>query len=170
MAFIICWFLEPDKHTRATVLWSAGLATFFIVAISAINPISSLARYVPQAYLVPIVPLLALLMLKRPLPTIFACIMAGLLLFNHFLIGQSYVSYNIQTSAAIRSGLVDLAARSQNRPLLIHFNEFRSNRIMFADAGLNYVVIPEASKCIGARNILPENTTKLCDQTPSTHK
>jgi len=48
---------------------------------------------------------------------------------------------------------------SQSQPALIHFNEFKSNRIMFDEAGIQYVSVASGTGC---ENFLPENTTQLC--------
>jgi hypothetical protein len=56
-----------------------------------------------------------------------------------------------------------LAEQSKTQPILIHFNEFKSNRIMFAEAGITYVNVTDPADCKDAAFFLPENTTQLCE-------
>jgi hypothetical protein len=161
-AWLVCWFITKGQSGRRAILWGSALVIIFIIITCIVNPIASLARYVPQAYLIAIVPVIALLMIKKPFATVSACAVIALLLFNGYLIGNSYFSYEAQTTAEIGSTLSTLAEQSQTQPILIHFNEFKSDRIMFAEAGINYINVVNIADCKNPTLFLPENTTQLC--------
>ena len=54
----------------------------FVIALSVIDPISSLARYVPQAYLIAVIPIALLFATRKKSWSIVAYIFAAILLFN----------------------------------------------------------------------------------------
>ena len=76
------------------------------------------------------------------------------------LIAQNYVSYSLKITGDIRTELDKLALQSKTRPVVFFFNEFKSNRIMFDEAGINWTQTYDSSTCA---RFLPEITTELCD-------
>ena len=88
--------------------------------------------------------------------------MIVLLAVNSALIAQSYVSFNLQTSAAISTKLATLALSSRKSPVLVYFNEYKSTRVMLHEAGVNYVSTTDHANCPTFSRLLPENTTEFC--------
>lgn len=151
-----------DKKYRG---WfeAAFLLMIVVIIMCVVDPISSLARYVPQAYLLAVIPIILFLASRKSFLRLIAYLALVLLFFNSYLIAQSYISYNTKTSAEIGTDLQDLAARSQKAPILVYFNEFKSTRVMLQEAGVNYVTTTNEASCPGRfARILPENTTEFC--------
>src|SRR5205823_14969030 len=105
--------------------WKIAVALIVVIILSSVvNPISSLARYVPQAYLLAVIPVILLLEHRKLLPGIAAYLLLALLFSNTYLVASSYISYNLKSSAMTEKNLQMLAVRSQTQPILVHFNEF----------------------------------------------
>lgn len=134
-----------------------------IFLICVVDPIASLARYVPQAYLLAIVPVILLLNMRKTWPRTVGYLMIAVLCFNSYLIAKTYIGYNIKISSEIAADLNTLAQESQKKSVRVYFNEFRSTRMMLDEAGVNYTVTNNPNSCLkGFRELLPENTTEFC--------
>jgi len=145
------------------MLWGALWLVAAAIVMCVVNPISSLARYVPQAYLIVIIPVVLLLSTRRVWSHTAAYILIALLALNSFIIGETYVTYNMQTSRTIAGDLASMAAASETQSVLVYFNEFRSTRMMLNEAGVRYTVTNNPDSCRnGFQRLLPENTTEFC--------
>ncbi|HUC01398.1 MAG TPA: hypothetical protein VMA75_00640 [Candidatus Paceibacterota bacterium] len=150
------------KNYRRT-FWGAAWLMLAAVVMCVVNPISSLARYVPQAYFIVMIPIILLLATRRAWSRVAAYAIIALLAANSWIIGSTYVSYNLRTSRAIAADLASLAAESKTESVLVYFNEFRSTRVMLAEAGVRYTATNNPDSCLkGFQYLLPENTTEFC--------
>lgn len=149
------------KYRR--MFWGAAWLMLAVIASCVVNPISSLARYVPQAYLLVVIPMVLFLATRRVWSHAAAYALVAVLVFNGWLISSTYVAYNLQQSQAIASALSTLAARSKTENVLVYYNEFRSTRMMLDEAGVNYTVTNNPNSCLkGFQYLLPDNTTEFC--------
>lgn len=155
------YFRKKPKY--GTMFWVGIMAIAFIILMSVINPISSLARYVPQAYLLAVIPIIILMSFRRPFPVILGYVVMGLVFYNSYLIANVYVNYALTTSATWKTELTQLATDSQTAPVQVLFNEFKSNRIVLQEAGINYTTVPNAADCVNPQELLPESTTDFCN-------
>jgi hypothetical protein len=164
LALVAYWLVstlrqdEENRHRSRVAI----LLVLAVVALSAINPIASNARYVPQAYLIVLPPIILLLSARKTFPHLIGYLMIVLLAVNSALIAQSYVSFNLQTSAAISTKLATLALISRKSRVLVYFNEYKSTRVMLQEAGVNYVSTTDHANCPTFSRLLPENTTEFC--------
>jgi hypothetical protein len=149
------------RYRRA--FWGATWFTLAAVAMCVVNPISSLARYVPQAYLIAVIPAIMLFAAKRWIPRTAGYALILLLAYNGYLIGQTSIAYDLKISSEIAADLPAMAQASQTHPYVVYFTDFRSTRVMLDEAGVRYTVTNNPNSCRnGFRQLLPENTTQFC--------
>lgn len=154
---------EDGSTKYRRMFWGAAWLMLAAIASCVANPISSLARYVPQAYLIVVIPIILFLATRRVWSHVTAYVLIALLTFNSVLIGSTYVVYNLQQSKAIAAALSTLAAESKTESVLVYYNEFRSTRMMLNEAGVRYTVTNNPNSCLkGFQYLLPDNTTEFC--------
>jgi hypothetical protein len=151
------------RDKQSLTHWKIAVALIGVIILTCVvNPISSLARYVPQAYLLAVIPVILLLENRKLLPGIAAYLLLALLFFNTYLVASSYIRYNLKSSATTEKNLQMLALRSRTQPILVHFKEFKSTRVMLNEAGVRYRTTDDARACKTFQRVLPENTTEFC--------
>lgn len=133
-----------------------------IIITCVANPIASFARYVPQAYLIAVIPIVMLLNLRVKSLCVIACLGIALLALNSGLIAKTYISHNLASSRQIEQILSDLSKKSQKRPILVKINQFKSNRIMLEQANIRYISTPDPKACPTFKRLLPQSTTEFC--------
>jgi hypothetical protein len=163
LAYFIGMQFAKEKKYRGT-FQAACLLILVAILFCVIDPIASLARYVPQGYLIAVIPIILFLSTRKFLPQLVGWLALIFLLLNNYLVANAYVAYNLQTSAEIAQELATLKADAEVSPILVYFNEFKSTRVMLQEAGINYITTADINACPkpGFRQLLPENTTEFC--------
>jgi len=119
------------------------LAAAVILGIGAsglVNPEAWWARYAPQLWLVPLVPVWLSQAVGRRLVAASGGVVLLILALNAALVGASYARFQTKMTSALRAQLVSLS-HGASTPLVVHFGEFRSNRVRLRYAGIPYVEV-----------------------------
>jgi hypothetical protein len=134
-----------------------------VLATCVINPASSLARFIPQMWLFPVITVLLAYSLKNRGLRILGHLILLVLVFNNVLIGYSYYSYNLKITRLYNQRLERMAALSQEEPLHFYFGHFRSsNTLRFDRFGIVYSVVEKKEECPGGKRILPNSIILEC--------
>jgi hypothetical protein len=103
------------------------LVVLILIVSAAINPVSSLARYTPQFYLVTICALFFAFTFKQLPMKILGYALVLTLAMNSYLIGHQYIIYNMAVSKDWNSKLESLHERSLTAPVNVNFGQFHSS-------------------------------------------
>ncbi|HYC80040.1 MAG TPA: hypothetical protein VEC17_03360 [Candidatus Binatia bacterium] len=135
---------RATKEHERKIRIALYLGLILILLTVFINPISSLARYVPQAYLLTILVLGFTFLLSDRLAKLIGLSLAIVLLYNNYLIAQTYYSYNFSVSERLEKKLTELSQESNEKSIFVNFNEMPSNRIRLQDHSIRFTTgIPE---------------------------
>ena len=136
-----------------------GIFCLAVVLISCvINPVSSLARFVPQMWLFPIFSILLACSFKNKFLKIIGKITTLVLFANVLLIGVSYYGYNLSTTEIYNRTLQEMAVMSKQDPLKIYFGHFKtSGTLRFDKFGIHYEIIQKKEACQDGQMIFPNS-------------
>lgn len=141
-------------------LFSLGL----VLTTCLINPASSLARFVPQMWLFPIIAVLLVYSLKNKALRILGHLVLMVLVLNNVLIGYSYYSYNIKITTLYNKRLENWAALSRENPIRFYFGHFlSSNTLRFDRFGIAYSIVERREDCLNGQRILPNSIIMKCE-------
>ncbi|MGC8810924.1 MAG: hypothetical protein ACP5Q3_11810, partial [bacterium] len=128
-----------------------------------INPASSLARFIPQMWLFPIISVLLAYSLKKKFVRFIGHLILLIMILNNFLIGYVYYSYNLSITNLYNKRLQKLAVESQLNPLHFYFGHFlSSNTLRFNRFGIIYEVVQKREDCYQGQRILPHSVVMKC--------
>lgn len=168
LAYAVVWLVRAHRRKKNNGMNPTQLAAitllFVILAViisCVINPISSLARYVPQFWLFALLPVLIAFALPSKIIKTVAVLVVGFLAFNNFLVAKTYVSYNINTSRQMQTELTSIAAYGQTHPIRLNFGEMKSTRVRMHDYGIDYQEV-SLDFCTHIRRFIITNTTQFC--------
>ncbi len=134
-----------------------------LVISAALNPISSLARYVPQVWLVPLAITPLALRSRTKMLQLLGVSVLGLLLVNNALIAKTYYTANYEKSRILADQIGQLRTRSMKKPVKIYFGELRlPTKLKLDNAGVRYTEVPSLALCAKKGNLLVENVAYLC--------
>lgn len=137
------------------------LGTLFLTC--AMNPASSLARFIPQMALFPLTAVVLAFLLHRGWTIRIAQAILFILLANNLLVGFSYYDYNVKTSEQYRAKYKELAESSPMNPVKIHFGHFKtSSTLRFSDFGVLYHIVERKEDCREGKRILPNSILLQC--------
>ena len=135
-----------------------------VLATCLINPASSLARFVPQMWLFPIIAVLLGYSLKNKPFRILGHLVLMVLVLNNVLIGYTYYSYNLKITGVYNQRLEKLAALSQENPIQFYFGHFLSSSILRFDRfGIVYSIAGKKDECSNGKRILPSSIIMKCE-------
>lgn len=154
-----------DSQEISRVNISLGLFCLALVLVTClINPASSLARFIPQMWLFPIIAALLAYSLKNYLLRIVAHLILITLLINNILIACTYYRYNFKITEVYVQRLKQMAIISREKPLQIHFGHFLSSNILrFNHYGINYSIVGKKEECSNGQRILPNSILLRCE-------
>lgn len=138
-----------------------GVVAAVVAVSSSINPISSLARYVPQFWLVAVLGVLVALLARVRWLLGIGLVLAAILLLNNILVFKTYLKYNLQTTRSLDNRLVELS-KTNTVPLRLDFGEFFSTRIKLDAHHIAYVEEKGLPNCKAPKRLLLENVTQYC--------
>lgn len=164
---IIAVLNEPFTFTK-TILFS--VCGFILVSVLVI-PVTSYARFISQFWIIPCITLLYALYQNNDFFEINKTVKAGGLLLlvvltvNLSLISYKYLSFNYKKSRDLQNNLMKISNSTHNRILEVSFGDFRSNRIRFKEAGINFSE-EKILQCTNKRKLLsndiPESQIEAC--------
>lgn len=135
-----------------------------ILATCLINPASSLARFVPQMWLFPIIAVLLAYSLKNKVIRILGHLILMVLVLNNVLIGYAYYSYNLKITRVYNQRLEKLAVISQENPIQFYFGHFlSSNTLRFDRFGIVYSIVGKKEECRNGQRFLPNSIIMKCE-------
>jgi hypothetical protein len=128
-----------------------------------INPASSLARFVPQMWLFPIVSILLAYGFKSNRLKMIGKVIILVLFVNELLIGASYYGYNLRTTNLYNKTLEEMAIMSRQNPLKIYFGHFKTSGTLRLDRfGIRYEIVKNKEECHNGQRILPNSILLKC--------
>jgi hypothetical protein len=134
-----------------------------VLATCVINPASSLARFIPQMWLFPVITVLLAYSLKNKGLRILGHLILLVLVLNNVMIGYSYYSYNLKITRLYNQRLERMAALSREEPIHFYFGHFRSSSTLRFDRfGIVYSVVEKKEECPGGKRILPNSIILEC--------
>ena len=143
------------------------IVLFLAVALilsAVLNPISSLARYVPQVWLLPVVIVFLAFLSKWRVIHVFGFAVVLTLFINNTLVAREYFQTNYRNSQKIWLSLNNLRLQSQHKPLEVYFGEFRmSTQLKLNKNGIQYVTVDQLELCQNKRRFLLGNVAYLCN-------
>ncbi len=156
---------KPAKERyRNFEIYKMALLICAVLVVSAIlNPMSSVARYVPQIWLLPLIAVpLAFKSNTRLLPAVGFAVLA-ILLVNNVLVAKDFFGTNYGYTRALADEIATLRVQSVKAPLKIYFGELRvPTELKLASAGVRYKEVASLDFCLHKQRILIGNTAYLC--------
>jgi hypothetical protein len=135
-----------------------------VLATCLMNPASSLARFVPQMWLFPVIAVLLAYSLKNKALRILGHLILMALVLNNVLIGYTYYSYNIKTTRLYNQRLEQMAAISRENPIQFYFGAFLpSNTLRFDRFEIAYSIVKRREDCLNGQRILPNSIIMKCE-------
>jgi hypothetical protein len=135
-----------------------------VLATCLMNPASSLARFVPQMWLFPVIAVLLAYSLKNKTLRILGHLILMALVLNNVLIGYTYYSYNIKMTRLYNQRLEQMAAISRENPIQFYFGAFLpSNTLRFDRFEIAYSIVKRRGDCLNAQRILPNSIIMKCE-------
>jgi len=134
-----------------------------VLSTCLINPASSLARFIPQMWLLPIFAFFLAYFSKNQLIRImgYAIIMA--LLLNNALVGFAYYQYNREITGLYHQRLGEMARESKENPIRFYFGHFRTSNVWrFEQLGILFEVVERKEECRNGQRILPNSIILKC--------
>ncbi len=111
---LVLEFCVRKKILFLFFLWIIYLLVLFSIFI---NPLSFIARYAPEGWLLPILPILGLIVLNKSYLNVFACIFLALLSYNSYLIFRAELKSVEKQSDLVSTQLLTL--RKQNQSVIV---------------------------------------------------
>ncbi len=134
---LLIYILGATKgHTGEVRIIYLTTGMIFITAV--IVAASFYARFIPQFWVIPCIAFLFAIIINSRVSNILSYILFALIIMNLTMITFSNFSFNSTHTALMKQELNTLKAQTQNQRPLINFGDFRSNRIRFAEAGINF--------------------------------
>jgi hypothetical protein len=153
---------EVEKDSVMTFrIGCLSLAT--ILGSCLINPVNSLARFVPQMWLFPIgASLLAFSFTSKWMKTAGLSLLIVLFL-NNLLIGVTYLRYNMEVTRIYNERFTAWAVLSKESPLKIHFGHFKSSgKLRFEKFSIQFETVEDRDDCTGGARVLPNSILLRC--------
>jgi energy-coupling factor transporter transmembrane protein EcfT len=143
-----------------------GIGLFYsgLVLLSClINPASSLARFIPQMWLLPIFAFFLAYLSKNRLIRFVGYVIIMTLILNNALVAFVYYRYNCEITRLYHQRLGEIARESKENPMQFHFGHFRtSNVLRFEELGIAFKVVDRKEECTNGQRILPNSIILKC--------
>ena len=137
--------------------------SFLLLSTCLINPASSLARFIPQMWLLPIVAFFLAYYSKNQLIRIVGYAIIMTLLLNNALIAFAYYKYNSEITRVYAQRLDKMAQESKENPIQFHFGHFRTSNVWrFDQLGIIFEIVERKEECKSSERILPNSIILKC--------
>jgi hypothetical protein len=140
-----------------------SLACFLVSSIA--MPVSSYARYVPQLWAIGPLAMMYALSGKNYFMKTMGVSLAIILIWNVYLVAGRYYPFITQNSREVAAELEKIRSSSEHKQLKVSFGDFRSNRIRFSEAGINFVeekTLTCQQKTRVLAKTITESLTQIC--------
>jgi len=158
--------LADPKRYEISRKTNIGMGLFFsalVLSTCLINPASSLARFIPQMWLLPIFVFFLAYFSKNQLIRIVGYAIIITLLLNNALVAFAYYQYNCEITRVYRQRLGEMARKSQENPIRFYFGHFRSSNVWrFEQLGIIFEVVERKEECKNGQRILPNSIILKC--------
>jgi hypothetical protein len=152
------------KRASPSMIYLGLFCLALILATCLINPASSLARFVPQMWLFPMIAVLLGYSLKNKLFRILGHLVLIVLALNNVLVGYTYYQYNYKITGVYKQRLENLAGLSRESPIRFYFGHFLSSSILRFDGfGIVYSIAGKKEECPNGQRILPSSIIMKCE-------
>jgi hypothetical protein len=156
---------ERVEIGRKTDMGIGLFCSALILLTCLINPASSLARFIPQMWLLPIFAFFFAYFSKNKLIRIVGCVIIMTLLLNNALVASAYYQYNWEITRLYGQRLGEMARESKAHPIQFYFGHFRtSNAWRFEQLGITFKVMERKEECQDGQRILPNSIILKCPQ------
>ena len=158
---------QPDSESlEANPNTNIGIGLFcsaLVLSTCLINPASSLARFIPQMWLLPIFAFFLAYFSKNQLIRIVGYAIIMTLLLNNALVAFAYYKYNSEITGVYHQRLGKMAQESKENLLKFHFGHFRTSNVWrFEQSGINFEVAERKEECKNGQRILPNSIVLKC--------
>jgi len=157
--------LDPEKYEidRQTNIGIGLFSSALVLLTCLINPASSLARFIPQMWLIPIFAFFLSYFSKNQLLRIFGYFIIITLLLNNALVSVTYYKYNSQITRVYHQRLGKMAQESKENPNQFYFGHFRTSNVWrFNRLGITFEVVELKEECKNGQRILPNSIILKC--------
>jgi hypothetical protein len=139
-------------------------ASTVIFVSAGINPSASLARFVPQIWLIPLLASIYGISQRRDFVKVLGVVNLVVLLLNNYLIASTYINHNVQKTMELNEKLNVLSQSSLNGSVSnVYLGEFRSSAIWKLNQyGVRYSETIEERDCANFTRIIPESIVRVC--------
>jgi hypothetical protein len=158
---------QPDSESsESNAKTNIGVGLFcsaLVLSTCLINPASSLARFIPQMWLLPIFAFFLAYFSKNRLIRVVGYAIITILLLNNALVAFAYYKYNSQITGIYHQRLAKMAQESKENPLKFHFGHFRTSNVWrFEQSGIKFEVAEHKEECKNSERILPNSIVLKC--------
>jgi len=134
-----------------------------VLSTCLINPASSLARFIPQLWLLPIFAFFLAFFSKIQLIRIAGYVIIMTLFLNNALVAFAYYKYNSEITEVYHQRLSKMATESQDHPIRFHFGHFRTSHVWrFEHLGIIFEAVERKEECKNGERILPNSIVLKC--------
>jgi len=156
---------DPERFEidRKTNIGIGLFCSALVLSTCLINPASSLARFIPQMWLLPIFAFFLAYFSKNQLIRIVGYAIIMTLLLNNALVAFAYYKYNSEVTGVYHQRLGKMAQESKENPIKFYFGHFRTSNIWrFERLGMIFEVADRKEECKNGQRILPNSITLKC--------
>ncbi|MBP1713509.1 MAG: hypothetical protein H6Q42_1712 [Deltaproteobacteria bacterium] len=152
--------LEANPKTNISI----GLfCSAIVLATCLVNPASSLARFIPHMWLLPIFAFFLAYFSKNQLIRVVGYAIIVTLLLNNALVAFAYYKYNFEITGVYRQRLEKMVQESKVNPFKFYFGHFRTSNVWrFDHLGINFEVTEHKDECKNGQRILPNSIVLKC--------
>jgi len=141
------------------------LCSALVLSTCLINPASSLARFIPQMWLLPLFAFFLAYFSRNSLIRILGYAIIMTLLLNNALVAFAYYKYNYEITKTYHQQLAEMAQDSKENPIQFYFGHFRtSSAWRFGQLGIIFEVVERKEECKKGQRILPNSIILKCTQ------
>lgn len=136
------------------------LIVFGVIIISIfINPETWWARYIPQAWILPI--LASIVIFKNNIKSYLVGVILLVYIINIVIVGNASLTNMHKNQIAQDKELEELLELNKEHTLMVDFGAYSANRIRLEERGIEYQIINSVDGC-GNIMQLTSSTTKIC--------
>lgn len=152
------FYLVFSESNKKHVLLSS---IFLIIGSASLVATSSVARYVPYVWWLPVLIALYYIAARSHLAKFVGVMLILLMFINTGLVAYSYFPHNVQASRDVERELSELA-QSGGETIKIDVIQFGSTKLKLKKYGISFEEIQRDTKCAIRRRLLIHNITELC--------
>lgn len=156
---------DPERFEidRKTNIGIGLFCSALVLSTCLINPASSLARFIPQMWFLPIFAFFLAYFSKNQLIRIVGYAIIMTLLMNNAFVAFAYYKYNSEITGVYHHRLGKMAQESKENPIKFYFGHFRTSNIWrFEQLGIIFESVERKEECKNGQRILPNSIILKC--------